>query len=222
MKVVVAVLTYNRLDLLKSTLSSIAQADYCHTLLVVDNGSTDGSAEYVKSIGGYCNETGRTSYGYGINLAVNKALATQPDLIVFSADDYTYVPGWLRRLVAWWQDVPVGVLITSVNLEPDYPWNSITRCLAAGGERGVLRTSLPGSSWTFRAEDWEAIGPVREATLDSEDLEICRRLTGFGYLLAALDLSEHSGERVSACHNMSWTIGKPVDKTKWGLMAERI
>lgn len=217
MRVAVAVLTYNRLALLKRTLASLELGGYPYTLIVVDNGSIDGTAEYVTSIGGYCNRDGNHSMGYGGNQAVRLALLTNPDIVLLTADDVAYYPGWLARLVDFWQHAPDTVIIAATNLEPDYAWNKVLGVVDAGGERALLRASVPGDKWSFRAADWLKIGPIRAATGDREDLEICDRLITQGYGLAALDLSEHIGERVSAWGNLSWTIAKPLDRARWGV-----
>ena len=47
----VLVATYNRLDLLKRTLASVAGGtDIAHEIIVIDGGSTDGTVEYLRSL----------------------------------------------------------------------------------------------------------------------------------------------------------------------------
>lgn len=212
----VAVLTYNRLAYLRRTLESLDGTPGPWTLDIVDNGSGDGTAEYVRERGGYCNADGNHTVGHGMNLAIGLALARKPDIVLFSADDYEYRPGWLERLVAFWRAAPPDIAIASLNLEPAYSWNAVTGLVEYGGVRGITRTSLGGSQWSLRSADWSRIGPIREAT-GGEDLEICRRLIGQGYRLAALDLSVHAGERESAWGNQSWTYARPLPEsvTEW-------
>ena len=210
MKIAVAVLTYNRLSLLRRTLASLeAVPGQNWTIDIVDNGSTDGSAEFVRGNGGYANTDGNHTTGHGMNLVISMALERRPDIVLFTADDYEYKRSWLDSLEAWYGAAPADVVLTSLNLEPAYGWNGISEFVEYGGVRGVIRASLPGSLWSFRASDWPKIGPIREAT-GGEDLEICQRLQRNGYKLAALNLSEHTGEKASAWGNQSWHMAQPL------------
>jgi len=211
MEVAVALLSFNRFELLSRTLASLADSQHPYSLALVDNGSTDGSEALVKALHGYINQDGNHTIGHGMNLAIGRALESRPDLVVFSADDYLYRLGWLRRLVSFWEAAPDEVKIVSCNWEPAYPWNAVLGTLEAGGETALIREMVPGSNWTFRACDWPLIGPVRETTGQGEDGEILKRLRAQGFKLGALDLSIHIGEQESAWGNRSWTIAKPLD-----------
>lgn len=216
LKIAIALLAYNRLGLLRRTVASIETAGYPYTLHAVDNGSTDGSAEYVAALGGVCNRDGNHTVGHGMNLAIGQALAAGPDWVLFTADDYEYTPGWLARLVPFLSEAPDTLKLICLNLEPVYPWNRITGTVQAGGLRGLLRQSIPGSNWLLRTADWPLIGPLAETT-GGEDLAVCRRLLEMQYDLAALDLCAHSGERCSAWGNQSWCLAAPLDKAAYGL-----
>jgi len=211
LRLAVALLTRNRKALFKRTLKSLGTGfDLC----IVDNGSTDGTGEIVTRLGGYVNHSGNYTAGRGMNLAIGMALEYKPDIIMFTADDYEYVNGWRARLLAFWRDVPEEVVLVSCNLEPVYSWNTVLRTLKAGGETALIRESVPGSSWSFRARDWPLIGPVAEKT-GGEDLEICRKLRERRRLLCALDLSEHIGETQSSWGNQSYLYARPLDRERW-------
>lgn len=189
---------------------------YPFDLCIVDNGSTDGTAEEVAKLGGYCNTGRNHTAGHGMNLAIEAALKYKPDLIVFTADDYEYEKGWLKRLVAFWRTAPEHVTLVSCNLEPVYGWNTILGTVEGGDEKGLIRASIPGANWSFAAKDWPLIGPISEKT-GGEDLEICARLRESGRLLCALDLAEHIGEKQSSWGNKSYLFSQPLDREKWGL-----
>ena len=73
-----------------------------------------------------------------------------------------------------------------------------------------LCKSLPGSSWSFPARHWrQIVGPLEDRT-GGEDLAVCQGLLATGYRLAALDLTEHIGERESAWGNRSWERAQPL------------
>ena len=145
-----------------------------------------------------------------MNMGAWLAINAGADIIVCTADDYDFVPGWLARLAAYWQVAPPEVAIASLNWEPMYPWNTITERQNVGGERVLIRATVPGSSWSFRRDDWPAIGPVADQT-GGEDLAVCHKMHEHGRLLAALNLTAHTGERESAWGNQSWQWAKPLE-----------
>lgn len=217
MNVSIALLTRNRPHLLRRTLASLPLAGYPYTLDVLDNGSTDKETEgIVQAVGGTTNTDGNTTAGHGMNLVIGMALAHKPDLVVFTADDYEYQQDWLDRLVAFWRGAPDDVAIASCDLELAYAWNTIRGTVEAGGEKALVRDSLPGANWTFRASDWPNIGPIAEKT-GGEDLEICKRLIQSGRRLCALNLATHTGFKDSSWQNESWRYGKPVDLSRYGI-----
>ncbi len=225
MKMAAAVLTYNalstgRLDDLRRTMQSLVyEAD---SLVLFDGGSNDGSidalvkAQYPLSYITDGTAIVRTTVGKATNIAVGLALAKQPDVVLFSADDMEYTANWRRRLESFWKAAPPDVALCSLHLEPDYPWNQPEGVVDAGGERALVRASIPGSCWSFRADMWQHIGPLPDKT-SGEDLETCNKLRGMGFRLCALDLAEHIGEQRSAWGNQSWRYAKPLDKARWGL-----
>jgi len=223
-RLAVALLTRNRKALLERTARSLWDmwTEYPFDWCIVDNGSTDGTDKILAALGDrmgidiYVNRSRNHSAGRGMNLAIGMALEHEPDIIMFTADDYEYKKGWLRRLMAFWQDAPEAVALASCNLEPVYGWNTVLGTLKAGGETALIRKSVPGSSWTFRASDWPLIGPIAEKT-GGEDLEICHRLREQGRVLCALDLSEHIGETQSSWGNRSYLYAQPLDRKRWGI-----
>lgn len=218
LRLAIALLTWNRKALFECTYNSLRRpAIWPFTWHIVDQGSTDGTAELVKTYGGLINQDGNRTIGHGMNLVIGAALQTKPDIVLFTADDYEYKTRALNRLMAFWQNAPTDVAIVSCNLEPDYPWNQPQGVIEAGGQRALIRATVPGSNWSFRATDWPIIGPIREATGDGEDLEVCHRLTAAGYKLCALDLCNHIGEHLSTWGNRSWQNALPLDRVKWGI-----
>ncbi len=206
--VAVGVLTFNRFDLLKRTIESLERTEQAFWRVLVDGGSSDpAQRRYVEEHHGECLQI--PTVGESMNIVIERCLRRKPNIVVFSADDYEYKPGWLARLLAFWYAAPLEIVLASLNWEPDYPWNVVEDVYRIGGEMALLRTTIPGSSWSFRARDWPLIGPITAKT-GGEDLEVCQRLRANGYQLAALNLTEHIGEQHSAWGNRSWTIAKPL------------
>lgn len=219
MKIGVAMLTYNRKALFINTLDSLLanrmyETGSSFSLSVYDNGSSDGTDKLVREIGGQVNTGENHTTGHGMNRAIEMAMKTKPDVILFTADDFFYRSDWLERLVTFWETAPANVVLASCYLEPDWDWNKIQE-IKLPGQNHVIRASVPGSNWSFRTSDLYRIYPVAEKT-GGEDLEICKRLTDQGYKLAALDLVKHTGEKQSAWGNGSWQYAKPLDLTALG------
>lgn len=215
MKVTACILTYNRKALFIQTANSMMKSGASYIPVVYDNGSTDGTARAVLALGGKANNTANHTAGYGMNRIIEMALERKPDLIVFSADDFIYRENWLARLIDFWEHAPDDVIMASCYLEPSWPWNEIIKTGTAGNQRYAIRTSIPGSSWTFRAADVDRIFPVPETT-GGEDLSTCERLRRERFRLAALDLVIHAGETQSAWGNRSYEYAEPLDKSALG------
>lgn len=197
-----------------ATLKSLRNGGYPSTLHVVTNGSTDGTERVVRDLGGIVDDR-HTAPWYGMQVAFDAGVADGADLVVFSADDIAYTPGWLARLVRFWAEAPDDVKLATQFLEPEYPWNAIGGADTIGGERCLFRESVPGSSWSLRARDWPVVGPMPTYS-PREDLDTCAKLRAAGYRLAALDLAEHVGERQSSWGNQSHLYARPLDRARWG------
>ena len=219
MKITAVVLAHNaikhqRIHLLSKCISSLGEADQ---VLVVDNGSTDGTEAYVMGLGGFTYKAADNNHtcGRGMNICITAA-AKHGDIVVFSNDDIIWRPGWRAQLEAFWADAPAEVAIVSGLLEQDYPWNQPKGTVEAGGLRGLWRETVPGGAWTLRSKDWPAIGPVPER-VGWDDVPTCRRVTESGRRCIAVDLCDHAGVDLSTWGNGSQRFGKPLDKEKLGL-----
>jgi glycosyltransferase involved in cell wall biosynthesis len=102
-KVSVAILTYNRADFLRQTLTGIAAQQFPHDhfeVLVVDNNSTDHTREVVAAFA-----TARPAPRHvfetkqGLDHARNRAIKeARGEIIVFADDDILVRPDWLAQL----------------------------------------------------------------------------------------------------------------------------
>jgi GT2 family glycosyltransferase len=103
---------WNRAGLLGSLLAQLPlQTRPFDEIIVVDNGSTDGSAELAEQAGA---RVIRLDRNYGFAVAVNRGIAaTEADWIAILNNDVTLDPAWLERLLAVStdaQDVRAAVL----------------------------------------------------------------------------------------------------------------
>ncbi len=183
--------------------------------VVLTNGSTDGTEEVVRDLGGIVDETDDHIY-YGNNRLVEELRGN--DLIVLSADDLLYEEGWLERLQDFMAAAPEAIALSSAYLEPLWEWNQPRGVVNFGGERALVRDSVCGSSWCFRSKDWEWIGPLPDLDgTPGEDLVTCEKIRALGKKMVALDLCEHIGQEHSAWGNESYLSARPLDAQKYGL-----
>lgn len=224
LKISAALLTWNqyrtgRHELFKSTLYSL-RSGFPYSLDVLTNGSTDRTDLEVLTLGGTVDNTNSACW-YGMQRCIELALSHEPDIVVFSADDITYKDGWHERLIDFWQHAPDDIKLASLFIEPEWTqWNRVTEAHDIGSERVLIRDSVPGASWSFRASDTHLVLPIPTIS-PGEDLEVSRRIRAAGYRLAQLDLASHDGEAVSAWGNRSHLrsdmIPAHVVKAKWGI-----
>jgi len=103
--VTVAVITYNRSRFLRETLAAVVRQDYSPErweLLVIDNNSTDDTAEVVASFSGAATAPRRVvETRQGLDHGRNRAVAeARGDFLALADDDILVERDWLSALVA--------------------------------------------------------------------------------------------------------------------------
>jgi len=194
MKVVAAVLSYNRRALWKRTVKSLDRSTLPLELVFYDNGSSDGTEALVVQRGGVCNKTGNHSIGHGVRAAVGLALNRRPELVLLSGDDYEYHDRWLEHLVAFWRAAPADVAICTLSIEPAYHWSPVLSTKVIGGQVVLVRRTVPGANWSFRPGLWGEIESLIPDNSHKYDHRVCAALNEAGRWLCALPLAEHIGE----------------------------
>lgn len=234
MKVHAVVLTYEaykyrRTGLLDETVMSLRWRNPYLTISIVDNSSQDGTellanryveeglVDHVLALkeGKDGNHTG----AHGNNIAAFWAKNHNADLIVLSDDDVFWMPGWLPKLVSFWEAAPDDIKLAGCILEPEeYTWAKIIgQPVEIGGQRALIRASAGAASWTFLAKNYEHLFPVPDATQGGHDLNACTELSKKGYHLAQLDLALHQGNGRSVWGNdLPEYKYPPLNRTKWG------
>ncbi len=111
----VIISTCDRKEDLKRALESLQNLDYPndrYEIIVVDDGSTDGTHQYVNEI---LKHSGKPAIQYhqqarsGVSTARNNGInRAKGELLVISDDDCTFEPDWLDKLVTYYDSPAVG------------------------------------------------------------------------------------------------------------------
>lgn len=188
----VIVPTHNRLALLQQTLSCLAQQNYPrekYEVVVIDNGSTDGTAVYLQARA----QQGQVHYicqpALGPAVARNVgAKAARGDILAFTDDDCLPDPQWLAALAAAYGSDPnvaaVGGRVENVHTGEwlhDYYLIQDERQL----HPTVPRRYLDTANASFRQAAFRQVGGFQERFHfpAAEDVEMGYRLTAAGYTL---------------------------------------
>ena len=226
--------TYNpmgslRWDLLEQTMESARIAFKDCRLILVDNGSNDGSfdallelthrydAHYMGSPGAVNNSPGAAKRlaQMALRSRVSGVGISDKTVLVFSDDDMLWSPSAKEWILSFWQNPPSDVAILCAYLEPDFSWNKPREVIDTGHVRALVRDSVPGAAWTFPMSMGKIIFPVPMTF--GYDHKTCLKLAMMGKKVAQIDLCEHLGWEASTHGNDANLHAKPIDKARWGL-----
>jgi glycosyltransferase involved in cell wall biosynthesis len=185
--------THNRLNLLRQTLACLWRQTYphaCYEIIVVDNGSQDGTAEYLSELArqGKIHYIRQQPLGPAVARNVG-AQAAQGSILVFTDDDCQPEANWLSALANSYTatDTPpvaVGGLIINVN---DGHWLHLFYEIQ--DERQVDREASPSyldtANASFASSTFSEIGGFQElVTFPAiEDVDLSYRFKAAGYQL---------------------------------------
>lgn len=215
-RVDVVVLNWNGWQDTLACLASLARLDYPDfRLLVVDNGSTDGSAGKIREAMPSVEllQTGANlGFGGGCNAGMQHALADGAEYVWLVNSDATVDSAALSALVRVAEENPALGSVGSVLHEADKPeviqlWGGGRVNLWLGQSRHQLSPGLPdfisGASVLLRRAALQDVGLFDDKTFFMywEDTDLAFRLRGAGWQLAVADESR-------IWHKQSATLGK--------------
>jgi len=195
-RVSIVIPAHNQLDYCRQCVSSLLEnTDWPHTLILVDNGSTDGVGDFFDAIPGAVVVHSAKNLGFaaGVNLGLRHA---EDHILLLNSD--TIVPRqWLSRLLAVLLDDPsrgaVGPVsnyvsgIQQIETPPLTSTDEINRLsdgLYARKGTSVRATQrLVGFCMLVRDEVFQRIGPLDErfGIGNCEDDDYCFRILRDGY-----------------------------------------
>lgn len=199
-------------------------------LIVVDNGSSDGSREYLEEL---AKRDARVTLlaneeNAGFPAACNQGLAAaRGEVLVLLNSDTIVAPGWLSRLGAYLDGEAdlVGPVTNRIGNEAEVPvaYETYGDFLREAGARASKRRgetfeipTLTMFCLAMRRPAWEAIGPLDESfgvgTLEDDDYSMRARKAGLRLRCAEDVLVHHFGEG---------SFGKLFGNGEYGRLLER-
>lgn len=185
-------------------------------LIVVDNNSTDGTAELVRKYAStdprvrLVHASERSDKSYAVHAAVG---STDAGLLAFCDADDVVAPGWLAAIATGLMQHRV---VTGPNelelLNP--PWLASSRGPSGHDSVGTFNGLFPflrGNNYGVRRSVFDQIGPLREGHAPVEDLEFSYRCWKHGIKIVGLpDAIVHYRYRPDA--RTLWQQGRKYGK----------
>ena len=236
----IVILTHNQLAHTKACLESIAQhTPEPHELILVDNGSTDGTQDYLREYAAQRERVfvvaNRTNRGFAAGNNQGLALATGRQ-VLFLNNDTVVTPGWLGNMLRVLQEHPqTGVVgprsnrvlgkqqVDDVGYKSldDLPAFAVAWAEKQAGQSRVANRAV-GFCLLARREVIEAVGGLDErfgsGNFEDDDFCIRAHLAGFETRIADEAFVHHVG-------NATFT-GAGIDyakamQTNWGLFKSK-
>ncbi|MFI6694914.1 bifunctional polysaccharide deacetylase/glycosyltransferase family 2 protein [Streptomyces sp. NPDC050433] len=178
--VTVLVPAYNERECIANTVRSLTESDHPIEVIVIDDGSTDGTADIVEAMWLPEVRVVRQANG-GKPAALNNGLAhASHDLVVMMDGDTVFEPSTVRELVQPFGDPRVGAVAGNAKVGNRDTligaWQHIEYVMGFNLDRrmydllGCMPT-IPGAVGAFRRQALERVGGMSEDTL-AEDTDI--------------------------------------------------
>jgi cellulose synthase/poly-beta-1,6-N-acetylglucosamine synthase-like glycosyltransferase len=193
----VIVPTYNRLHLLKKTLESLFGQDFPdYEVIVVNDGGTDGTAEYIEGLAREGRITAITHPNAGLAATRRKGLSVaRGEFVAFTDDDCIVPADWLARYhKAFTKTGAAGIggatetgnRRNAYALVNDIMHNHFKRAFASARKAGASRGTpfLTGNNVAYRRAALEkAGGPDPRFRMGAEDRDLAYRVSATGGLV---------------------------------------
>lgn len=212
-----------------------------HELIVVDNGSTDGTADFLKRLSARWPHVKVISNASNLGFAGgnNQGMAAaRGDYVVLLNNDLLFTPGWLEKMLVWMQEDPsVGLVGPCSNhgngcLEVSGGYSNMEELARFAAEferrherRGFAVKRLVGFCLAIRRAVIDAIGGLDEGfgigNFEDNDYCLRARAAGFACWIAADTFIHHvgsqtfNGEKID--HGYWMDFGWSRFKKKWNL-----
>lgn len=187
--VTVLVPAYNERECIANTVRSLVASDYPVEVIVIDDGSTDGTADIVEAMW-LPNVRVVRQRNAGKPAALNNGIAhARHDIIVMMDGDTVFEPSTVRELVQPFADPRVGAVAGNAKVgnrdSMIGAWQHIEYVMGFNLDRrmyDLLRCmpTIPGAVGAFRRDALDRIGGMSEDTL-AEDTDVTMALHRDGW-----------------------------------------
>ncbi|MEU1919709.1 glycosyltransferase [Streptomyces albogriseolus] len=187
--VTVLVPAYNEAKCIENTVNSLMASDHPIEVLVIDDGSTDGTARIVEAMG-LPNVRVIRQLNAGKPAALNRGLANaRYGIVVMMDGDTVFEPSTVRELVQPFGDPRVGAVAGNAKVGNKDSligaWQHIEYVMGFNLDRrmyDILRCmpTIPGAVGAFRKSALEPIGGMSDDTL-AEDTDVTMALHRAGW-----------------------------------------
>ena len=199
-RVGIVVLNYRGVDDTIACLESLAALDVAAHVIVVDNGSGDGSAQRLATVPGVELIVNDTNLGFaaGNNVAIERLVEARVDYVWVLNNDTRVAPTSLRELLSVAAAEPrvgaVGAVVYDMASAERVltwgggtvgRWTGRTHDARSGGDRVDYLTA---ASLLLRTEALRDVGVFDTRYFFTwEDVDLCTRLRGHGWAIAVAD-----------------------------------
>jgi len=239
----IIILTLNNLEYTKKCIESIRKYTVePYELIVVDNGSTDGTVEYLESLPDIKLVKNSTNLGFAIGNNIGMRLANG-DYIVILNNDTIVTNGWLTRLIACAESEPsVGIVgprsnfVSGPQMVVEVPYNNDMEAMQEFArewsfENAGIYEQVPravGFCMLVKKEVIDRIGgfdPYYEiGNFEDDDFCVRAQLAGFEIMVAHDVFIHHYGSKTFKSENIDYRKSMLINwkrfKNKWGLPEE--
>ena len=198
LSVSVLIPAYNEASVIASSVQRILASDYPRLeVIVIDDGSTDGTADVVRmGFGAEPRVTLLSLPNGGKAVAVNAGLArAQGDIVVALDADTQFEPSTIARLTRWFADPQIGAVAGNAKvgnrINTLTRWQALEYITAQNLERRALAalgciTVVPGAVGAWRRDALMRLGGFPSDTLaEDQDLTIAAQKAGYKVLFDA-------------------------------------
>ena len=217
--VTIIVPTYNSEKTIDLCISSLVKLDYpkqCLDILIVDDGSIDGTTKKLKQ---YSEIKVIESPHAGPAATRNNGIQNATgDIIVFTDSDCEVKPDWIKKIIMDLDDADgVGGSIIAANLDSYTEKFEQNRRERLYGTIKRRINHLPSCNLAFRRQALESIGGFDEdfGRASAEDYDLCQRFTDSGSILVydpLIPVIHHHSSTISGVLRRAYIHGMEMVK----------